>query len=148
MSDEALARKISVIERAIDVNNPDASDPLDVLTKLGGFDIAGLAGVFVGGALHRIPIIIDGIITAVSALVAARLCPAAGQVMLASHVSCEPSAALLMEALDLKPLINAEMRLGEGTGAVALLPLLDLALAVYHGSSSFADIGIDAYKPQ
>ncbi len=148
LSDEALERKIKVIQKAIDVNKPDPSDALDVLAKLGGFDIAGLAGIFIGGALYRIPIIVDGIISAVSALVAARLCPACQNSMLASHVSREPSARILLDELSLKPLITAEMSLGEGTGAVAILPLLDLALAVYHGSSSFSDIGIDAYKPQ
>ena len=148
LSDDALERKIKVIQKAIDVNAPDPSDALDVLAKLGGFDIAGLAGIFIGGALYRIPIIVDGIISAVSAMVAARLCPACQNAMLASHMSREPSARMLLDELSLKPLITAEMSLGEGTGAVAILPLLDLALAVYHGSSSFSDIGIDAYTPQ
>jgi nicotinate-nucleotide--dimethylbenzimidazole phosphoribosyltransferase len=148
LSDEALERKIRVIEKAIAVNKPDPADALDVLMKLGGFDIAGMAGIFIGGALYRIPVVIDGIISSVSALLAYRLCPASRGAMLASHISGEPAGLMLLEALGLKPLITAEMRLGEGTGAVALLPLLDLALAVYHGSSSFEDIGIEAYKPQ
>ncbi len=148
LSDASLEHKIGVIERAIAVNKPDASDALDVLAKLGGFDIAGLAGLFIGGALYRVPVIIDGIISAVGALAAVRLCPAAQNAMLASHMSGEPAAEMLLGALSLKPLITAGMRLGEGTGAVALLPLLDLALAVYHGSSSFSDIGMDAYTPQ
>ena len=148
LSDEALERKVRVIEKAIEVSRPDASDALDVLAKLGGFDIAGLVGIFIGGALHRIPVVIDGLISSVSALAASRLCPACRSAMFASHVSREPAAGMLLDALSLKPLITAEMRLGEGTGAVALLPLLDLALAVYHGSSSFSDIGIEAYTPQ
>jgi nicotinate-nucleotide--dimethylbenzimidazole phosphoribosyltransferase len=147
LSDDALERKIRVIEKAIDINKPDTTDALDVLMKLGGFDIAGMTGIFLGGALYKVPIIIDGIISSVSALLAARLCPAARYAMLPSHISGEPAGKMLLDALDLRPLITAEMRLGEGTGAVALLPLLDLALAVYHGSSSFADIGIEAYKP-
>lgn len=148
LSDEALNRKIGVIEKAIAVNKPDPNDAFDVLCKLGGFDIAGMVGIFIGGALYHIPVIIDGIISSVSALVAARICPAASQAMLASHVSDEPAGKMLLDALKLRPLIMAEMRLGEGTGAVALLPLLDMALSVYHGSSSFSDIGLDAYTPQ
>ncbi|SHH94375.1 nicotinate-nucleotide-dimethylbenzimidazole phosphoribosyltransferase [Sporobacter termitidis DSM 10068] len=147
LSDDALRRKIDVIEKAIHVNRPDPDDALDILMKLGGFDIAGMTGIFIGGALYRVPIIIDGIISAVSALIAARLCPAAKAAMLASHVSEEPAAKMLLDTLDLRPMITAGMRLGEGTGAVTLLPLLDMALAVYHGSSSFSDIGMDAYKP-
>ena len=148
LSDEALERKISVIEKAIEINKPDPDDALDVLAKLGGFDIAGMAGIFIGGALHRIPIIVDGIISSVSALIAARLCPKCINAMLGSHNSMEPAGRILLDALSLRPLITAEMRLGEGTGAVALLPLLDMALSVYHNSSSFNDIGIDAYTPQ
>lgn len=147
LSDEALRRKISVIERAVAVNKPDPDNALDVLIKLGGFDIAGLTGIFLGGALYRVPIIIDGIISSVSALIASRLCKASVNIMLASHISDEPAAKMLLDALSLRAMINAGMHLGEGTGAVALLPLLDMALAVYHDSSSFSDIGLDAYKP-
>lgn len=147
LSDEALRRKISVIERAVAVNKPNPDNALDVLIKLGGFDIAGMTGIFLGGALFRVPIIIDGIISSVSALIASRLCKASVNIMLASHVSDEPAARMLLDALSLRAMITAEMHLGEGTGAVALLPLLDMALAVYHDSSSFSDIGLDAYKP-
>ncbi|HWS44155.1 MAG TPA: nicotinate-nucleotide--dimethylbenzimidazole phosphoribosyltransferase [Pseudoflavonifractor sp.] len=147
LTDEGLARKIAVIEKAISVNVPDPGDPLDVLAKLGGFDLAGMAGIFLGGALYRLPVVIDGFISSVSALIAARLCPGAVCAMLPSHRSGEPAGALVLDALGFKPLISAEMRLGEGTGAVALLPLLDLALAVYHGSSAFEDIGVAAYQP-
>lgn len=146
LSDEALDRKIRVISKAIKINNPDPDDALDVLMRLGGFDIAGLTGIFIGGALHRMPIIIDGIISSVSALIASLICPASISAMLASHVSNEPAGQMLLDALGLRPMITAEMHLGEGTGAVALLPLLDMALAVYNGSSSFSDIGLDAYE--
>jgi nicotinate-nucleotide--dimethylbenzimidazole phosphoribosyltransferase len=147
LSDDALRRKIGVIEKAISVNKPEPEDAFEVLRRLGGFDIAGMVGIFLGGALCRVPIVIDGIISAVAALTAARLCPASRDIMLASHVSGEPASRLLLDALKLRPMINAEMRVGEGTGAVALLPLLDMALCVYHGSSSFSDIGLEAYKP-
>ncbi|MPM90960.1 Nicotinate-nucleotide--dimethylbenzimidazole phosphoribosyltransferase [bioreactor metagenome] len=106
-----------------------------------------MAGVFIGGALCRIPVLIDGFISSVSALVAARLCPACTQSMLASHVSAEPAAQLALDALGLKPLITAGMRLGEGTGAVCALPLLDMALTIYRDMPTFSGMGIDAYKP-
>ena len=147
LSDEGLARKKAVIRQAIERNQPDASDALGVLSKLGGFDIAGLVGVFLGGALYRLPIIIDGFISAVAALVAQRLYPQAGCAMLASHVSEEPACSLILDELGKKPLLFAGMRLGEGTGAVCLMPLLDMALSVYQNMSTFHQIGITAYAP-
>ena len=107
-----------------------------------------MCGVFLGGALYRVPVLIDGLISAVAALCALRLCPAAGKAMLASHVSAEPAGGLVLEALGKQPLITAGMRLGEGTGAVAAMPLLDLALAVYRESYTFEEGGIEAYQPQ
>jgi len=148
LTDEGLTRKIAVIERALAVNRPDANDAIDVLAKLGGFDIAAMTGLYLGGALCRLPVLLDGVISATAALVACRLCPAALVAMLASHVSAEPAARLLLGALGLRPLITAELRLGEGTGAVAALPLLDLALAVYHEAATFNDTGMDNYTPQ
>lgn len=142
-----VARKIDVIEQALRVNSPDPGDALDVLAKLGGFDIAGMAGVFIGGALHRVPVLVDGFISSVAALTAARLCPASQYAMLASHVSAEPAARTLLEVLRLNPLIAAGMRLGEGTGAVAALPLLDMAYAVYTEMPTYADIDIGRYQP-
>lgn len=148
LNDEGLRRKISAIQRAIACNRPDPNDGVDVLRRLGGLDIAGMCGVFLGGAIHRIPILIDGIISLAAALCAQRICPRAVDAMLATHVSAEPSAMLAMKALEKKPLITAEMRLGEGTGAVAALPLLDMALAVYDDMVTFSGIGMDAYEVQ
>ena len=108
-----------------------------MLAKVGGFDIAGLCGVFLGGALYRVPVLADGFISTVAALCAVRLCPLAEQAVFASHVSAEPAGALVLNALGQKPLITAEMRLGEGTGAVAAIPLLDMALAVYGEAYTF-----------
>ena len=142
LSDEGLDRKITAIRRAIEVNRPDPEDALDVLAKLGGFDIAGLCGVFLGGALYGVPILIDGFISAVAALVAVRLCPNAGAYLLPSHASAEPAAKHVLDELRLLPILHANMRLGEGTGAVAVLPLLDMALAVYRELMTFADIGM------
>lgn len=148
LSDEALARKVEVICRGVSVNRPMAWDAVDVLAKVGGFDLAGLCGVFLGGALYRVPVLIDGFPSAVAALCALRLCPDAGKAMLASHVSAEPAGAMVLRALGKKPLITAEMRLGEGTGAVAAMPLLDMALAVYREGYTFEEGGIEPYTPQ
>lgn len=146
LSDQGLKNKISAIQRGIAVNQPNKDDAFDVLCKLGGFDIAGLAGIFIGGAVFRIPIIIDGLITAAAALVAARLCPKCVCAMLASHMSSEPAAKPIFDELKLKPIIHAAMHLGEGTGAVCMLSLVDMALSVYNGMVSFDDIGVEQYK--
>ncbi len=148
LSDEGLARKIDAIHRGIAVNTPDAADPLDVLAKLGGFDLAGLCGVFLGGALEGIPVLMDGFISGVAALCAVRLCPAAAKAVFASHCSSEPAARLVLEALGKAPLLTAGLHLGEGTGAVASIPLWDMALAVYDHCYSFAEGGITPYTPQ
>lgn len=148
LSDQGLQKKTAAIRRALEVNRPDPADPLDVLQKVGGFDIAAMCGVFLGGARYGVPVLIDGLISAVAALCALRLCPAVGKAMLASHLSQEPACRLLLDALGKQPLITAGMRLGEGTGAVAAMPLLDMALAVYRESYTFEEGGIEAYQPQ
>lgn len=148
LSDAGLARKLAAIQKGIAVNRPDPTDALDVLSKLGGYDIAGLCGVFLGGALEGVPILVDGFISAVAALCAVRLCPNAAKAVFASHLSAEPASCCVMEALGKKPLLTAGMHLGEGTGAVAALPLWDMALAVYQDSYSFSDGGIEPYVPQ
>ena len=148
LSDAGLHRKIDAIERGIARSHPAAADPLGVLAALGGIDIAGLCGVFLGGALERLPIVMDGFISGVAALCAVRLCPAAEKAVFASHVSSEPAAHIVLDALCIYPLISAELHLGEGTGAGASLPLWDMALAVYNGCYSFAEGGITPYTPQ
>ena len=148
LSDEGLARKLDAIRHGITVNHPNADDPLDVLSKLGGFDIAGLCGIFLGGALEQVPVLVDGFISGVAALCAVRLCPAASKAVFASHCSTEPAAKLVLDALGKAPLLMAGLHLGEGTGAVASLPLWDMALAVYNHCYSFAEGGIAPYTPQ
>ena len=148
LSDEGLARKVDAICRGILRNEPDPTDPLDVLAKLGGFDLAGLCGVFLGGALEGVPVVMDGFISGVAALCAVRLCPAAAKAVFASHCSSEPAAHLVLDALGKAPLLTAGLHLGEGTGAVASLPLWDMALAVYGHCYSFAEGGITPYTPQ
>ena len=148
LSDAGLARKVDAIRRGIACKVPDPDDALDVLSKLGGFDIAGLCGMFLGGALAGVPVLMDGFISGVAALCAVRLCPAAAKAVFASHCSTEPAARLVLEALGKTPLLTAGLHLGEGTGAVASIPLWDMALAVYEGCYSFAEGGIAPYTPQ
>lgn len=148
LSDEGLLRKRNAIRKAIEINRPDPDDALDVLMKVGGFDLAGLAGLYIGAAIRRLPIVVDGLPSSVAALLAARLVPACRVAMLASHCSAEPVAKAILKELGLDPILFADMKLGEGTGAVCLLPLLDAALAVYHGSATFADAGVAQYTVQ
>ena len=142
---DGMSKKISVIDRAIKLNKPDKSDPFDLISKLGGFDIAGMAGLFLGGARFGIPVVIDGVISAVSACLAEMIEPGCRDFMLPSHVSNEPAARLLLERLGLKAPITAGLHLGEGTGGVMLLPLLDGALAVYNGAHRFDDMNMERY---
>jgi nicotinate-nucleotide--dimethylbenzimidazole phosphoribosyltransferase len=146
LDDAGLCRKIAAIEQAITVNQPNPSDSIDTLCKLGGLDIAAMAGLFFGGALYRVPIVMDGFISGAAALVAIRQCPDVLGYIIPSHESGEPGARFLMEELKFSPVIQAEMRLGEGTGAVALFALLDMALAVYRDAATFADIQVHQYK--
>ena len=147
LSSEGLGRKIRAIETAIQLNHPTPTDPIDVLSKVGGLDLAGLCGVFLGGAACHIPVLVDGFISSAAALTAARLCPTAVDYMLGSHASNEPAGRMVLEELGLKPFLYANMCLGEGTGAAAVMPLLDMALAVYDGMTTFADEQIEAYQP-
>lgn len=145
LSTERLNRKVAVIRQAIALHKPKKEDPIDVLAKVGGFDIAGLTGVFLGGAANHIPVVVDGFISAVAALVAVRLCPEVSDYILASHVSKEPAGAMLLEALGKRPALTCDMCLGEGTGAVALFPLLEMGLHIYQKMSTFEEIHIDNY---
>lgn len=143
---KGLERKIQVIRDGIARHRPDPADGIDVLSKVGGLDLAGMAGLFLGGALYRIPVVIDGFISAAAAAAAAAVCGTAKDYMLASHVSAEPAGLMLLHHLGKRPVIQAEMCLGEGTGAVALIPLLEMALSVYHDMRTFSDIKITAYE--
>lgn len=146
LSSEGLLRKIRVIRQAVQINKPDPGNPLDVLAKVGGFDIAGLAGVFLGGAICRIPVVIDGFISSAAALCAARLAPDAVDYMLPSHRSGEPAGKMVLEALGLSPLIDCGMSLGEGSGAVAAVPLFEMGLNVYRRMSTFEEIHVEQYE--
>lgn len=146
LTSEGLERKIQVIKRAIENQKPDGTDVIDTLSKVGGLDIAGLAGVFLGGAICRVPVVIDGFISAVAALCAVRIVPEAAGYLLPSHVSKEPAGQMLLDALGLSPFIQCDMCLGEGTGAVAVMPLLEMGLQVYRQMSTFEEISVEQYQ--
>ena len=147
LSDEGLQKKIKVIEEALERYKPHKEDSIALLCKVGGYDIAGLMGVFLGGAVYRIPVMLDGFISSVAAMLAKNLLPVSVDYMIASHVSKEPAAKLVLDELGLKPMLSCEMCLGEGTGAMAALPVLDMGLTVYYRMATFNDIKVEQYKP-
>ncbi len=146
LDDAGLRRKREVIRKGISLHQPDKKDPVDVLSKIGGLDLAALTGIFLGGAIYRVPIVLDGFISGVAALVAYNLCEDTKDYMLASHVSKEPATHYVLDALKLSPVIHGDLCLGEGTGAVAFLPLLDMAVQVYEKMSTFSDIEVKDYE--
>jgi nicotinate-nucleotide--dimethylbenzimidazole phosphoribosyltransferase len=142
VDDERLRRKVAVVARALAVNRPDPADALDVLAKVGGFEIAGLAGVILGAAARKMPVVLDGFITGAAALAAAGLCPAARDYLIAAHRSAEPGHAFILRHLDLRPLLDLDMRLGEGTGAVLALHLVEASLRLLREMATFETAGV------
>jgi nicotinate-nucleotide--dimethylbenzimidazole phosphoribosyltransferase len=142
LDEEGLRRKLAAVRRALDVNRPDPSDPLGVLAALGGFEIAFLVGLALGGAAERLVVLLDGFITGAGALVAERLAPPVTESMVAAHLSPEPGHRLVLEELGLRPLLDLGMRLGEGTGAALALPIVRSALAVLRDMATFAEAGV------
>ncbi len=143
VDDDGRRRKVAVVRRALAVNRPDAADGLDVLTGVGGFEIAGLAGVMLAGAARRVPVAIDGFIAGAAALIAVTLAPPARHALFASHRSAEPGHALALRHLGLAPYLDLEMRLGEGTGAALFVHLVRAAAAVYGEMATFKSAGVD-----
>ena len=141
-----LEKKIRVIEEAIEKYDLYNKDTFEILMTVGGLDIAGLVGVCIGGALYHISVVLDGVISMVSALAAGRLLSGVTDFIIPSHEGREPAVALLCEALSVKPVIRASLALGEGTGAVMMFALLDMALSVYKGRTTFDDISVSQYE--
>jgi nicotinate-nucleotide--dimethylbenzimidazole phosphoribosyltransferase len=140
-------RKTRVIERALALHRPNGGDALDVLAKVGGFEIGGLAGVALGAAARGVPVVVDGFITSAAALIAARLCLPLRDYLIAAHRSVEPGHDVVLRALELVPLLDMEMRLGEGTGAVLAVHLIDAALLILRDMATFEGAGVtDAGK--
>lgn len=147
LSDERLSRKIEVIEKALAFHFPEGcKDAFDALCRVGGLDIAGLTGAFIGGAVYKVPIVIDGFISMVAALIANRLVPGCSEYMIASHMGKEIGMKILFEELGLDPVIYGRLALGEGTGAVMLFPLLDMVMSMYKSGTNFADTPIEEYE--
>lgn len=145
LSSEMLTHKIEVVKRAISVNSPYSDDPAELISKLGSYEIAGMTGLFLGSAVYGVTVVIDGVISAVSAVLASMFSENCVDYMLASHVSAEPAGRGLLEKLGLRAVIDGGLRLGEGTGGILLLPLLDGAAALYYNSHKFENSGIERY---
>ncbi len=146
LTDDGLKRKLDAISRGISDNRPDRNDVVDVLAKVGGFDICAMCGTFIGGALSHTPVVMDGLISSVAALCAFRLSNAVRDYMIPSHKSAEPAAKHIMEELGFTPILDARMRLGEGSGAVTLFPVIDMAASVYRNAAVFEEINVEQYR--
>ena len=140
--DEILSRKRQVVEQGLHLHSPSPDDPLQILSTLGGLELAGLTGLCLGAAAHRIAIVCDGFIASASAAIAVRLCPAAADYMFAGHLSTEPGHAVILGLLDRKPLLQLDMRLGEGSGAALAMAVIDAAVAAFTGMATFESAGV------
>jgi len=142
ISDEALKNKIRVIEDAISINKPDPSDPIDVLAKVGGAEIGGIAGLIIGAAAHRVPVVIDGFISTAGALIAYCLEPKTKDYMFAAHNSVEIGHKAMLEKIGLKPILDLDLRLGEGTGAALAMLMIGAGLKIYKEMATFSEAGV------
>jgi nicotinate-nucleotide--dimethylbenzimidazole phosphoribosyltransferase len=139
---DGVRRKIDVVRRALDVNAVDPSDPLSVLAEVGGFELAGLAGVVIASAACSIPVVADGYISSAAALAAVRMAPATKDWLFASHLSAEPGHQIVLEAIGIRPVLELDMRLGEGTGAALAMGIIDAACKVMSGMATFQEAGV------
>ena len=146
VGDEQLQHKISIIEKALSVNKPNPDDALDVLAKVGGFEIGGLTGAIIACAAHRIPVLVDGFISGSAALIAVGICPQAGDYLIASHRSAENGHSVCLKYLKLDPLLDLSMRLGEGTGAAIGIFLAQAAVNLHNQMATFASAKISDIK--
>lgn len=142
ISTKALERKIEIIEKSIKLHCPSRRDPLDLLSKVGGFEIGGLAGLILGAASLRKPVVIDGFISTAAALLASEFCPQAVEYMIAAHQSKEAGHKIMLDYLGLKPLLSLDLRLGEGTGGALALNLIDAAFRIVTEMATFQDAGV------
>ena len=148
IDNKQLAHKVKVIETALSINKPNPEDPIDVLAKVGGFEIGGLAGVILAGAAQRVPVVIDGFISGAAALIATGLSPQVKDYLIAAHVSAESGHKFLLDFLGLKPLLNLNMRLGEGTGAALGIFLAEAAVNILAQMATFAEAGVSEAEPK
>ncbi|MEA4972818.1 MAG: nicotinate-nucleotide--dimethylbenzimidazole phosphoribosyltransferase [Candidatus Metalachnospira sp.] len=146
LSDDGYIKKLSAIKRAIEFHKPNTNDVIEVLSKVGGYDIAALTGFIIGCAFNRIPVVLDGVITQTSALAAVLLKKEIGCYIFASHCGREPACKMLAEQLSLEAVINADMALGEGTGAALFMSLIDCVSVMYETNVTFNDIKVEKYE--
>lgn len=142
LDDKGLLHKIKVIEKSISINNPDPNNGLDILSKIGGFEIGGIAGLIIGSAYMKIPVVIDGFISGAGAMIAEKICPKSREYMIASHQSVEKGHRIMMDALGIKPLFNLDMRLGEGTGAALGISLAEASVKILNEMATFEEAGV------
>lgn len=142
ISEEARKKKIQIIEQAISLNKPDASDPLDVLSKVGGAEIAGICGFVLGAAAWQIPVVTDGFISTAGALAACKLAPYAQDYLFASHVSVEKGHRIQLDEIGIHPLLSLDLRLGEGTGAAIAMTLIDASIKIFNEMATFESAGV------
>lgn len=147
IDDATLRRKIAAIEKGLDINRPDANDPLDVLAKVGGLEIGAITGVILGTAAFRIPMVLDGFIAGAAALLAQRFSPHVRDVLFASHLSAERGHQLMLDDLKLAPVLDLQMRLGEGTGACLLMGLIEAAVRIMGEMATFESAGVKEKIP-
>jgi nicotinate-nucleotide--dimethylbenzimidazole phosphoribosyltransferase len=142
LDDEGLDRKIRTIEKIIALRKPDANDPIDVLAKVGGTEIGGIAGLILGAAAHKVPVVVDGFISTAGALIAYEIAPNAVEYMFAGHASVEIGQKAMLEKMGLTPIVDLGMRLGEGTGAALAMMLIEGGLKVYREMATFSEAGV------
>jgi len=142
IDDEAIANKIEVVKRAIEVNKPDPNDAIDVLSKVGGFEIGGLTGIILGAASRRTPVVIDGFISGAAALIACSLNPKVGDYMIAAHCSVEKGHKIILNHMGLKPILNLDLRLGEGTGAALAMNIVEAGIKILKEMATFEGAGV------
>jgi len=148
LANKQLAHKVEVIQKALELNKPDPRDPIDVLAKVGGFEIGGLAGVMLGAAAHRVPVVIDGFISGAAALIAAKLSPRLKDYLIAAHLSAESGHKVLLQYLGLTPLLDLNMRLGEGTGAALGIAIVEAAVKTLAEMATFSEAGVTRLKAE
>jgi nicotinate-nucleotide--dimethylbenzimidazole phosphoribosyltransferase len=146
LDEEGWNRKKKVIQKALEINQPNPKDPIDVLSKVGGFEIGGIVGLILAGARYRIPVVIDGFISGAAALIAASLSPEVKPYLIASHQSAEAGHKKILEQLGLIPLLNLNMRLGEGTGAALGIFLVEASLRILNEMATFTEAGVSEKK--
>lgn len=146
VKNDGLMRKQQAIKMALEINQPDPKDPLDVLSKVGGMEIAALTGIILGAAREKVPVVIDGFISTAAALIAYKLNPRCRDYIIASHLSQEPGHRIMLEEIGLSPMLYLDLRLGEGTGAVLAFQLIEAAVKIIHEMATFEEAGVSDEK--